>query len=274
MTQIPSDVPHILLVDDNPDQLRLLVHALRAQAYNITIAFDGAQGYARAVAIKPDLILLDVQMPKKDGFAAARLLEADPATQHIPVLFLSALQDMQKRLTGLRTGAVDYILKPFDPEEVVERVRIRLALARERSNAAAANNRSPAGPASGGSEVSEGELNIKPSASSAELALFRAGERLVRKRLDSPPRAKDIAVLLGVSERSIAHAFEACLGMTLFEFVRRARMDKAVDLLVHTSLSVVDIADHLGYSSAANFSTAFRDYAGTTPTTYRSAHKA
>src|SRR5690606_39998781 len=84
-------------------------------------------------AMTPDLILLDVQMPKKDGFAVARLLKADAITAHIPLLFLSASADIQDRLTGLRAGAVDYILKPFQALEVVERVRIHLALAGDRS---------------------------------------------------------------------------------------------------------------------------------------------
>ncbi|TEA78357.1 response regulator transcription factor [Allopusillimonas ginsengisoli] len=260
-------------MDDNPDQLRLLVEALREEGYRLTIAFDGAQGYARAVAMIPDLILLDVQMPKKDGFAVARLLKADAITAHIPVLFLSASADIQDRLTGLRAGAVDYILKPFQALEVIERVRIHLGLARDRrwSDATAwpameAETSARSGPEQSGAQAAGDSAS---RFSEGDMVLLRAAQRSIIDALDDPPKAADLARMLGVSERRIAHVFESCLGMTLFEFVRRERMLKAQSLLQRTSLNIVEIAAELGYSSAANFSTAFRDYLGESPSSFR-----
>src|SRR3546814_16295885 len=71
---------------------------------------------------------MDVRMPRRDGITTTRLLKANPSTQHIPILFLAAAATLEDRLEGLRSGAVDYILKPFEAEEVVEKVRIHLSL--------------------------------------------------------------------------------------------------------------------------------------------------
>lgn len=92
--------PHLLLIDDDPDQLRLLVAALRDTSYRISVALNGDQGYARAAVLLPDLILLDMRMPGRNGVTVARLLKSNPATQHIPVLFLSAAAEKDERLTG------------------------------------------------------------------------------------------------------------------------------------------------------------------------------
>ena len=123
----PSDEPpRILLVDDSPDDLRLLSEMLRVGRFRLIVAGDGRQGYQRALSHQPDLILMDVSMPNLDGFTACRLLKADPATRHIPVIFLTAKNAPEERLQGFRLGGVDYVSKPFLAEEVIARIRIHL----------------------------------------------------------------------------------------------------------------------------------------------------
>lgn len=117
---------HILLIDDSVAELRVLVHMLKGAGYQITLAHNGSEGIQRAVMCQPDLVLLDVRMPFMDGFVACRHLKAEPLTQHIPVIFLSAANDTQSRLDGLRLGACDYITKPPVEEEVLLRVAIHL----------------------------------------------------------------------------------------------------------------------------------------------------
>src|SRR5512141_186006 len=125
----PADEPpSILLVDDSPDELRLLSDMLRAGRFRLIVASDGRQGYQRAVSRLPDLILMDVSMPELDGFTACRLLKADPATRHIPVIFLTAKNAPEERLNGFRLGGIDYVSKPFLAEEVIARIRIHLNL--------------------------------------------------------------------------------------------------------------------------------------------------
>lgn len=291
---------HILAIDDNPDQLRILVEMLRQNGYRISVAFDGAQGYARAQASLPDLILLDVRMPKMNGFAVARLLKADPKTEHIPILILSSGTELEDRLDGLRCGAVDYITKPYLAEEVTERVRIHLELARRWApvqdqgqldplggNQPCPNAYSPPGSPGKGlagaidAMMPEGEAAIyamqNPQTGSAQEAialerdrvLLRAATQIIHESLAEPLRSNELAKRLGVSERRLMRAFEKRLGMSLADFIRQRRMLRAEYLLLHSPLSMVAIADEVGFSSPANFSTAFREYSGKSPSVFR-----
>ncbi|MFW7342170.1 DNA-binding response regulator [Pollutimonas sp. H1-120] len=249
---------HILLIDDNPEQLRLLVEVLGSKDYRITVAMDGVQGYTRAVSNKPDLILLDVRMPNPDGFIVARMLKANPVTARIPILFLSAHQGLEDRLTGLRSGAVDYIVKPFQPEEVLERVRIHLEIARDRGLGSPADGAAP-----------RVDMDAQSNVPAAYKTLFTAASRIIRERQDSPLNASELAAMLSVSERRLNAAFEACSGMSLFEFVRHERMRKAALLLSQTTMDISYIAAEVGYSRATNFSTEFRKFWGKAPSAFR-----
>ncbi|MCP4697551.1 MAG: response regulator, partial [Gammaproteobacteria bacterium] len=118
----------ILIVDDQEDNLRVLYHYLRHRGYRIYVATNGETGLNLAVIRCPDLILLDIVMPGMDGFATCECLKSRQETRDIPVIFLSALADRESKLKGLRTGAVDYINKPFEIEEVLARVATHINL--------------------------------------------------------------------------------------------------------------------------------------------------
>jgi DNA-binding response OmpR family regulator len=245
---IGAQPARVLLVDDNPDQLRLLIEALRSTSCRITVAMDGIQGYNRAVSIQPDLIILDVRMPRLDGFALCRRLKANEGTQHIPIIFLSSAADLEERLSGLGGGAVDYILKPYDADEVVARVKIHLRLA---------------------GKIQDQEYAVAPIPLSDDEVLVRAAQTELSALLSSTPLQADIAEKLGVHERRLARAFRSVLNTTMFEFLREERMKEARRLLSETSLSMVAIANELGFSTPANFSTAFREHAGVSPSEFR-----
>ncbi|MGB3289719.1 MAG: response regulator [Burkholderiaceae bacterium] len=249
MTQQKEFEPHILIVEDDPDQLRLLVEALRCLKFRISVAFDGVQGYDRAVAAVPDLILMDVRMPRMGGFALCRRLKANPSTEAIPVIFLSAARDIDDRLTGLRDGGVDYILKPFVCEEVVARVLIHLGLAPRQAP---------------GSEEPPQEECL-----SEEQLLVRAAQQQLRFDLSHTPTLAELTGQLGVNEKRLSRAFRQQLDMTVFEYLRLCRMQESQRLLQHTSLSIAAIASEMGFTSAANFSTAFREYSAMSPSDYR-----
>ena len=118
----------ILLVDDNPTNLQVLVGTLEGRGYNLLIAKNGESALTIVRKARPDLILLDIMMPGIDGFEVCRRLKADPATQEIPVIFLSALGETTDKVHGLDLGAADYITKPFQPEEVIARVNTQLTI--------------------------------------------------------------------------------------------------------------------------------------------------
>ncbi len=120
----------VLLVDDNATNLQVLMGTLEGRGYHLLIAKNGESALKIVHKAAPDLILLDIMMPEMDGYEVCRRLKADPATKEIPVIFLSALGDTKDKVQGLNLGAVDYITKPFQPEEVIARVNTHLTIYR------------------------------------------------------------------------------------------------------------------------------------------------
>ena len=120
----------VLLVDDIPSNLRVLYESLNGRDYRLLVANAGAQALEIAQRSHPDLILLDIMMPDMDGFEVCRQLKADHDTADIAVIFLSALDDAADKIHGLELGAVDYVTKPFHPEEVAARVQAHCKILR------------------------------------------------------------------------------------------------------------------------------------------------
>jgi DNA-binding response OmpR family regulator len=116
--------PIILVVDDDLTNLRVIFDHLTDSGFKILVAQDGESALERARYARPDLILLDVMMPKVDGFETCRRLKADEALQDIPVIFMTALTESHDKVKGFRLGVVDYITKPLQYEEVVARDHI------------------------------------------------------------------------------------------------------------------------------------------------------
>jgi len=118
----------ILIVDDTPENIQVLMETLKDR-YKIVAAINGQKALQMAATDPvPDIILLDIMMPGIDGFEVCRRLKNDPETENIPVIFLSALDDTKDKVKGLDLGAVDYISKPFQPEEIIARVSTHLTI--------------------------------------------------------------------------------------------------------------------------------------------------
>lgn len=135
----PPQVPHdgaitarerVLIVDDNAINRRVLQGMLRREDVGLLTAADGEEALELARRAAPNLILLDIMMPVRDGYEVCAALKADPRTAHVPVIFLSALSETADKIRGLELGAVDYITKPFDQGEVLARVRSQLKIQR------------------------------------------------------------------------------------------------------------------------------------------------
>ncbi len=132
MTEASQSTPVVLMVDDTPANLGVLYELLSEAGYDVLVAEDGESALERTAYAQPDLILLDVMMPGIDGFETCRLLKERPDTREIPVIFMSALSDTVDKVKGLRLGAVDYVTKPFQHEEVLARVHTHLTVQRLR----------------------------------------------------------------------------------------------------------------------------------------------
>ncbi len=121
---------NIVVVDDTPDNLRLLVGLLSEQGYCVRPAASGSQALSAVRENLPDLILLDVKMPAMDGYEVCERLKADERTRDIPVIFVSAFGDIPDKVRGFEAGAVDYVTKPIEAEEVLARIRTHLTIQR------------------------------------------------------------------------------------------------------------------------------------------------
>jgi two-component system, NtrC family, sensor kinase len=128
MSQDVAKSVRILLVDDNPTNLQVLSEAIQREGWKTLFATDGETAIEQSEYACPDLILLDVMMPGIDGFETCRRLKANPLTQAVPVIFMTALSDTTDKVKGLRLGAVDFITKPFQQDEVLARVSLHLKL--------------------------------------------------------------------------------------------------------------------------------------------------
>jgi len=124
----------ILVVDDDPDIARFVEVNLRSAGYDVSVASDGEEALDRAQSLRPDLVLLDVMMPRIDGFEVAQRLRRNPQTANTSIIMLTAKALSTDKVLGLTAGADDYIIKPFDPIELLARVKGTLRRAKEMRN--------------------------------------------------------------------------------------------------------------------------------------------
>jgi len=118
----------ILAVDDMPVSLRLLTDILKAEGYEVRSALNGELALRAAANNPPDLVLLDIRMPEMDGYEVCRRLKAQPATRNVPVIFVSAVLETSEKVKGFEIGAVDFVTKPYQRDELLARVRTHLEL--------------------------------------------------------------------------------------------------------------------------------------------------
>lgn len=117
----------ILIIDDDVNALKLLGYTLRKAGYEILVAQNGFEGIDKAVAHQPDLIVSDLMMPRMDGYEVTRQIRSNPATQHTPIIMLTAKSQVQDKVAGFEAGANDYVTKPVMPAELIARIKAQLA---------------------------------------------------------------------------------------------------------------------------------------------------
>lgn len=243
--------PHVLIIDDQPEMLGSLIKMLENHQFRVSQAVSARTGYQRALALNPDVILLDLYMPVMDGFAVCRLLRESTLTHDVPVLFISATATTDERLEGFDLGAVDFIAKPFVPEEVLARVRVALRMS----------------PRTEQRQVQH-EISTQETLSQDHIIL-QAAITLIESNLVTPPSLAELSKAVGTYEKRLLRIFRARLDTTVFGYIRQARLSLARKLLRNDQISIEEVAAQTGFSSASNFSTAFRASEGISPSQYR-----
>ena len=128
---LEQQICDLLIVDDKPDNLRLLSAFLKAENYNVRKALNADMALTAIASSLPDVILLDIQMPGKNGYELCSQLKKNPETQSIPIIFISAKDDIFDKGLAFDLGAADYIVKPFHELEVVMRVKHQITIAKQ-----------------------------------------------------------------------------------------------------------------------------------------------
>ncbi len=241
----------LLVVEDNEDERLLLSHFLQQEGCRVYLAQDGQDALKKTLLVNPDLILMDVNMPVCDGLTACRVLQEDPRTSTIPVVFLTGSAFPQDRVSGLMAGAVDYVTKPF----LFDEVRLRLIVHLRARQVA-----TPYAPAADGGRATHSTLHT---------VLFQSACRQLLRDLSVTPNLAALAAAAGTNTKRLNEAFRNCAGVTVFEYLREERMREARVLLRDTALEVQSIAQALGFSSGPNFATAFKERFGLSPRDYR-----
>ncbi len=256
--EIVVSTARILIIDDRVESVRLLLEYLQGHALDVMVALDGADGIDKGVAGRPDAILLDVEMPRMNGYEVCRKLQRVPETAGVPVIFLSGAATIEDRLEGFAAGGVDYITKPFSADEVLARLFVHLRLAR-----AAGATRAGPGPAG---ETIPGD--IEPVRDLVALAIAA----LERDDLQWPGLDL-LAHRVGTNEKKLTDLFRDRFGMTAHEYVAHLRLERARTALATTDQQIQRVADRAGYLNPSDFSRAFRRRYGLGPRRYRQAHR-
>ena len=248
-----ESLPLLLIVEDNLDVRNYIKDNLKRK-YRILEAVDGEDGWNKAVESAeggPDLIVSDVMMPKMDGFKFCEKLKTDERTSHIPVILLTAKAAKEDKLEGYETGADEYIMKPFEPDELKARIknlieqRKRLHEHFRKQGLAGADQQ---------------------KITSVDKKFLQKCLDVIKKHLsDSLFSVEMLAEELAMSRSVLQRKIQSLTGESPGELIRQIRLNKAVELIKHRFGNLSEIALEVGYNNPAHFSEAFKKHFGTTP---------
>jgi signal transduction histidine kinase/DNA-binding response OmpR family regulator len=245
----------ILLIEDNVE-LRNFVKKRLSASYNIEEAQDGVTGLHLAFEVVPDIIICDVMLPGKDGFEVAKSLKSDLRTSHIPIIILTAKGSIEQKITGVQTGADEYITKPFVFEYLHERIK---ALIRNRDLL---------------KEHYSLDLNIEThftSPGSLDKKFINDFTSLIEKNISNADlNVNEIGRELGMSRVQVYRKVKALLGYSVNDYIISVRLKKAKLLLLNSDKTIADISYEVGFSSPTYFSTAFKGKFNLSPKEFRS----
>ena len=252
--QARGEKPVVLVVEDNAD-VRGYIKGYLVPAYQVTEARDGAEGIEKALEVIPDLIISDVMMPKKDGYEVCKTLKLDEKTSHIPIILLTAKASTENKIEGLEIGADDYLIKPFEPKELLARVKNLIELRRklrERFNIAV--------------PLKPGEIAV----TSMDDVFLHKVMMVVEEHLgDENFRTDELATMVGMSGRQLLRKLTALTNRGPAEFIRYVRLHRAMELLEKGAGTVSEIAYLVGFSNPSYFSKSFHKQFGKIPTDVR-----
>ena len=246
----------LLVVDDNKDLTDYLATALKDRFKTIWVAADGEEALRLCRKKRPHIVVSDIQMPRMNGYELCKQIKEDLEISHIPVILLTARNDEESQLYGYKNGADAYITKPFEVSMLYAIICSQLHN-RERMR----TRYTDIGPLP---PPEEGTF------SSADEEFLNRLNQIITEHLDNEQLGIPfICNKIGISRASLYNKLKALTDMGANDYITKIRMERAIWLILHTELSVNDIADKTGFSTARYFSTVFKQHTGCSPTQYR-----
>ncbi len=248
--------PQLLIVEDNLDLQFMMASSLQ-DTYSIHIANDGRAGFDLALEHVPDLILTDVMMPNEDGLMLTRRLKNDDLTLHIPIILITARGLLEDKIMGWKSGADDYIVKPF----VLQELKVRLSNLLEQRKKLA-------------TYYSHKHLSIGAVQSASKDDIFLGNlKRFVEQNLSNEEfGVEEIVKYAGISRTQLHRKLAALIAQTPGEFIKAVKMSKASKMLLADGLNIAQVGYQLGYNDPSYFTKAFKAYYGLTPKEYIQNH--
>ena len=250
-----GDNPLVLIVEDNEDVVEYVNMVLNSD-YRTEVAENGIVGIDLALKIIPDLIICDVMMPEKDGYEVCKTLKEDFRTNHIPIIMLTAKADIDSKINGLEFGADAYIIKPFNKEELLVRIRKLI------ENRKTLKEKY--------SDIVYSSFNGKKPKGLNEIFLQKLFENLEKNYHDEDYSIDRLCVDAGVSRAQLHRKLIALTGKSTSDFIRCYRITKAKEVLLTSDKTIAEIAYQVGFKDPNYFTKSFIKEVGMSPTQFRS----
>ncbi len=238
-----KNLPLVLVVEDNQDMREYISKSL-SHFYRILEAADGKEGFRLAVEEIPDLIVSDIMMPDVDGVALNRMIKNNEKTSHVPVILLTAKSSMESRIEGIKTGADDYIVKPFEMEYLVNRIE-NLIKGRVKLR-----------------EAFSKKLDINPSeiaANSLDSKFLEKMIKLVEDNIEDPDfGVNEITSAIGMSRAQLYRKLKSLTQQSVNDFIQKIRLNRAAKHILEGNKTVAEITYLVGFKDPSYFTKCFR----------------
>jgi signal transduction histidine kinase/DNA-binding response OmpR family regulator len=253
-TELNSGNEIILVVEDHAD-LRKYIKENLTDTYQVIEAPNGREGYTLAIDMIPDLVISDVMMPEMDGYTFCKKIKSNDKTNHIPVILLTAKASTEDKLEGLELGADDYLIKPFNPDELKLRVRNLIRIREELR------------------QKFTSEMVLKPAeviVPSSQVQFMERVKSIIEANMEKENFGVDkLADEAGMSRSQLHRKLKAITNQSTTEFIRNFRLQRAAQLILQDAGSMSEIAYKVGFNSQAYFNKSFQELYGCSPTEYK-----
>ena len=255
---IKNEKDIVLIVEDHSD-LRKYIRENLADNYQVIEAPNGKDGLEKAIEVIPDLIISDVMMPEMDGYTFCKKVKTSETINHIPVILLTAKASTEDKLEGLELGADDYLIKPFNPDELKLRVR-NLIKIREQLR-----------------QKFTSEMVLKPAevvVPSLQMQFMKKLKVIIESNLEDESFGVDkLSEEMGMSRSQLHRKLKAVTNQSTTEFIRNFRLQRAAQLILQDAGSMAEIAYKVGFNSQAYFNKSFQELFGCSPSEHKKYQK-